>query len=128
MARTVYNAYQVKRVIQWNGVKHTFTRYKKNEYNEPTDTPEATIILPGIFHESSSRLVLVLSEATQVRPLPKPGILVTWADFQATPVKPGDVVMLNGLKYTVQGASDLQQLNVAVDITLAVEDSGEARL
>lgn len=113
---------KVKRLIAVSGQEFSFERPGLNDFNEPTGTAE-TVVITGVYHETSSFITLATSEASITKTKPSPQILALYTD--ASKLKSGDKVLYRNHTYKVTGWKDLMEAGVVADISLEVVDDGK---
>lgn len=125
MPQGVFVVNTIRRLLKSQGQVYEFTRQGKNDYGEPSGEPQTVAKITGLYHETFVSPVLTTQEASQTRKLQTPSILCLWSDFEKEDIQVGDELSIGRNKYVVQSAVDIQKMNVAVDIVLAlVEDDG----
>ena len=113
---------KVKRLIAVSGQEFSFERPGVNDFNEPTDTAE-TVVIKGVYHETSSFVTLSTSEASISKAKPSPQILALYSD--ASKLKMGDKLNYHNQLYKVTGWKDLMESGIVADISLEVIQDGK---
>lgn len=113
---------KVNRLIQQKGIEFTFKRYKKNEFGEPTDELPEEITVRGFYHETSSYVSKASGEATVSRTKPIPMILCTVED--GAKLKKNDVLLFKGKRYDLVDLTNVNELDICIDISLEVVQDG----
>lgn len=119
---THFDIAAVTRAIKTHGKEFEFKHYGKNDFGEPND--EYTLVtIQGLFHQTRGYITKQLSDGTIARSKPQPQILALVDDTVRTLVN-GDEVEYNNQLYKVTGVNDINNLGVAVDISLEMFDDG----
>lgn len=124
MINTKFEAYKIAREIKRSGSEFVFKRKFENKFGEPLEEEEKVGILKGLYHEQNSNIQIQTGEVVQYRTKKIPMILCLYEDYKKLHLEPLDYVCINGAVYKVSGAVDIQNWNVAVDISLEVVDDG----
>lgn len=124
MVNTRFEAYKIKRELKRSGIEYEFKRFKKNDFNEPTDEFEGIGKLRGLYHEQSSGIQITTSDATQARTKKVPMILCLYEDAAPLDLRVGDFVKINSRIFKITGTVNVQEWNIILDISLEVVDSG----
>lgn len=114
---------KLKRELKRSGKEYKFLRKGKNEFGEPTDEPTEVCSIKAIYHESNSHIKTQTGEAAVYRTKKEPRLLCLYED--ATSLVSGDYVLINEKKYNVTGVLNVQEWNIAADISLEVVDYGD---
>lgn len=109
---------KVKRQIDWNGQMFNFTHTEEDKYHD--DTEEVVIPVKGVYHQATSYQNKTSKDASVISSKAKPMILCLFEDGSL--VKQGDTVNINGQDMIVTGVANIQELNVAVEISLEVNE------
>lgn len=109
---------KIQRQIDWNGQEFTFIHMGENPYHRPTEPEEIT--LKGVYHQSSSYEQKNSTDATIISSKPKPMILCLYEDGKD--IQAQDTVSINGKDMIVSGVDNIQELNVALQISLEVNE------
>lgn len=127
MLRTAfYLKNKIKRQIEWNGREFTFTRYKQDRFHQVTDDEFEEIVIKGFYHEAGGyggmlNIELYERDGSRNPTKMKPMILCLYED--GNQLKMDDVVIISGTKYKVVDKSNVQNYDVAYDVSLeAVND------
>lgn len=111
---------KVRRLINTQGKEFVFERMAFNDFKERIPTEFTTHTIKGIYHQESS--YVTITEKTGSRSLKKvvPLILTLWETLEADPILLDDEVSFNGIRYRVNGITNVQEGNFAGDISLEV--------
>lgn len=107
---------KISRLIRVQGVEYNFQRRKLNEFNEPTEEAVSVAIVKGVFHQTTKYISIDVADAASVQSKQVPFILALYND--AKDLKQGDFTIINGIKYSVNGLTDIGNWNIAIDISL----------
>ena len=112
---------KIKRQIDWNGREFTFTRYKQDIYHQKTDEIDKKIVVKGFYHEAGGyggmlNIELFERDGSRTTTHMKPMILCLYEEGKD--LQMDDEIFLNGSTYKVIDKSDIQNLNVAFEISL----------
>lgn len=107
---------KVKRNIDTNGVEYHFVRYKVDKYSTKTNEIENHTIVKGIMHIQTSYAKRRSQESSVTTKKNSPMILCLFKDAMC--VQAGDEVMISRKKYFVTHKENINNFNVAVDISL----------
>lgn len=110
-----FEVYKVRRFIQRWGRDYTFKTPQLNQFKEPTEENQKTVIC-GVFYENNEYMSLKVSDGSTVRSKPNPRILCMAQDGPL--VSQGMSVEINGTTYQVTGVRDVDKLGIACDISL----------
>ena len=116
MKTPIFLRNKVSRLLKESGLKYTFISEELDEYNQPIKSSN-TITITGIYHESFVNITVTSADASSIAKRRTPAIL-TLLDDTSKLIKQGDYITINDVEYRVQGAVDIQQYGVAVDIAL----------
>lgn len=108
---------KVKRQIQWNGQEFQFTRVVEDKYHRGTEET-ATVTLSGVYHQATSYKQKTTADGSITSSKALPMILCMYED--AAKLKLGDTVKINGQDMFVTGVENIQELNVAAEVSLEV--------
>lgn len=114
---------KVNRLILVNGQNFVFKRQKLNDYGEPIKSEYEQIKIKGFYHESSSFVTSSGTDDSVMRTEPQPMILCTMED--GGKLKKNDMLDFNGKTYKLVDLTNVNQLNVCIDISLEVIQSGK---
>lgn len=106
---------KIQRVIRTNGMEYTFYRDGTDDFGEPTDEVEKTIV-KGIFHQTTQHIEITAGNSASVQRKQVPYILAMYS--VAKGIKQGDYTVIDGIRYNVTGLIDYQHWNIAMDISL----------
>lgn len=126
---------KVKNAVKRYGSEFKFKRYELNEMNERTDEfikdnegNEIEMCLKGVYHESTSYIQRTTTDGAVTRTKKQPMILCLMSDLSDAGIKVNDIVIKEKVVYEVVGITDIQNLNVVVDISLEVIDDGKSEI
>lgn len=120
---TSFDIAKVRRAIKTHGKVFIFTRQALNKFNEPTEESENLESIHGLFHQTRSWIEQKTSEGTIKRSKPQPQIL-TLVDEAVKSLKIGDKLEYCGNTYKVSGIDNINNLDIAYDISLEMIDNG----
>ena len=109
---------KLKRQIDWNGQEFHFTHVGEDKYHRGSE--ETDILVRGIYHQATSYKQKNSSDGTVTSTKAKPMILCMYEDGSAVSV--GDKISLNDQDMFVSGVENVQELNVAIEISLEVNE------
>lgn len=109
---------KIKHQIDWNGEEFVFIHTEEDKYHRSTEPTEIT--LKGIYHQNSSYVQKTTQDATVTKSKPSPMILCLYTDGNAISLQ--DVVKINGKDMVVTGIENVQELNVALQLSLEVNE------
>jgi len=117
----VYLRNKIKRQIQWNGRDFTFIRYRQNNYHQVTTEVLEEITLRGFYHEAGGyggmlNIELYERDGSRNPTKMKPMILCLYED--GNKLKMDDVVQISEYKYKVVDKTNVQNFNVAYEVSL----------
>lgn len=116
---------KITRQIKWNGKSFTFIRYKENDYHEKNyNEVEMEVTLEGVFHEGGGyggmlNIELYSRDGGRTVSKMKPMILCLKTE-ESTVLKMDDVVKVGDYVYKVVEKNDIQNLDVAFEISLEI--------
>lgn len=108
---------KIQRQLALNGQDFEFYKSEKDKYGQPK-LSESTIKIKGIFHQTSSFLKSEDSEGARITKKPQPMIMALYED--CLNIEKDDQLMISDNKYKVVGKTNVNNLNVAFDISLEV--------
>lgn len=109
---------KIQRQIDWNGEKYTFTHTGEDKYHKPIDPVEITV--KGIYHQATSYQQKTSEDGSITTTKARPMILAMMEDGGKVSIK--DTIKINGKDMFVTGIEDIQELGVAVQISLEVNE------
>lgn len=114
---------KIKRNILMHGCKFTFTRIIADEFEEDTQEDTGVVTIDGLFHQSRGYISQSSSsdDGRVIRSKPQPMILVLLDEYSEL-ILSGDIVTYKGIKYRVTGKNNLNNLDIAYDISLEMID------
>lgn len=107
---------KVDRQIKINGQEFEFIRYEEDEFHQVSDEQSAIVTLEGIFHTSNSYISQNTADGSKTFAKPTPMILTLYE--QGNMIKTNDMVIIEGNKYKVIKTNNINDFNVAIDISL----------
>lgn len=117
---------KVRRLIKTQGQNFSFSRPGTNEFGEPNGQTES-VDISGVYHETTSYLSKMVTQATTIRQKPSPMILCLWEDAQK--VVQTDELTFNGKTYKVGEVKNISEANIVGDISLEeVQTDGQKRV
>lgn len=114
---------KIDRQIKYNGSLFTFVRYGVDDYGQFTDEVIARFIFDGLFHETVKHVSLAESDEARIFDVPKSYILCLYE--YGKEIKIDDHVVINEKEYRVTGKTDVNNFQVAFDISLEMVKDGE---
>ena len=112
----------VKRNILAHGQEFTFHRPELNQYNEPTSN-ETLITLQGLFHQTRGYITRNITDGTISRSQPQPMVLAL-VNPESQSLRINDYMLYCNNKYLVTGINDINNLGIALEISLELIDNG----
>lgn len=112
-----FELYKVQRFIKRWGQTFTFTLAGENSFNEPEGV-KVEVSLPGVFHDNNEYITQDSSDAGTIRSKLNTRILCLAKD--AAQIQPEMTVVIQGQTYRVTGVRNIENLNLAYDISLEV--------
>lgn len=112
-----FELYKVQRFIKRWGQTFTFTLAGENSFNEP-EGMKVEVSLPGVFHDNNEYITQSSSDAATIRSKLNTRILCLAKD--AAQIQPEMTVVIQGQVYRVTGVRNIENLNLACDISLEV--------
>lgn len=106
---------KIRRFIKTQGQQFRFYQVEQNEFNEPNGQTES-VIISGVYHETTNYLSKTSSEATTIRQKASPMILCSWEDAQKLTHE--DKLSFNGKQYRVGEIKNLSEANIVGDVSL----------
>lgn len=122
MINNRFEAYKVKRELVRSGNMYEFRRTESNEFGEPDGESHIIGSVLGLYHEQNSNIQITTGDTTQIRTKKIPMILFLFDDLHHLGLKTGDFVMINGRKFNVAGIVDVQEWQIALDVSLELVD------
>lgn len=124
MLNTTFEAYKIRREIVRSGTTLTFKRCGRNAYGEiDIANPKRIGEVEGLYHETNSHVNVTANDATQVRSKKVPMVMCLYEDVEPLKLRVGDYTCLNGKTFLITGIVNIQEWNIAVDISLEVVDN-----
>lgn len=117
---------KIKRNILMHGCEFTFTRIVADEFEEDTQKETDVVSLNGLFHQSRGYISQSSGsdDGRIIRSKPQPMILVLLDEYSEL-ILSGDIVTYKNTKYRVTGKNNLNNLDIAYDISLEMIDDGK---
>ena len=109
--------------IKYNGDEYTFKRFGVDEYGQQSEEVTDTFTFKGIFHETVKHVCLTESDDARIFNVPASYILCLYEDGE--PIKIDDQVEINEKVYSVTGKTDVNNFEVAFDISLELVKDGK---
>lgn len=123
--KKAFEVNKVRRLLKTQGQLFEFQRLRKNPYGEiDPSRPVWAKKLLGVYHETFARPVLSSAEGSSTRTLPQPNILCLWDEYLDSEIAVGDELIIDGNKYILQSAVDIQKAGVAAELVLRQVDDG----
>lgn len=121
---------KIQRRIDWEGKPYTFTRVVEDKYHREQSTVNITV--EGIYHQTNSYQQKSSKDGSVTTTKPQPMILCLYNnnsnndeidENNVTNNNPqlGDKVVIDGKTMLVTGVVDIQELHVALQISLEME-------
>ena len=127
---------KIQRRIDWEGVPYTFTRVVEDKYHREQGTTSITV--KGIYHQTNSYQQKSSKDGSVTTTKPQPMILCLYNNSnnndemlvengeienstENNNPKLGDKVVIDGKTMLVTGIVDIQELHVALQISLEME-------
>lgn len=107
---------RIRTQLKRNGLQYQFFRSKLDKFKQPTEELEQVADIKGLYHESNSYIQTTGSDASIIRTSKSPMILCMYED--AKKIVLGDKIEISGKQYKVSGVLNIQNYNVAADISL----------
>ena len=107
---------KIDRQIKINGQEFVFKRYEEDEFHQISDELSITITLNGIFHTSNSYINQTTGDGAKTFTKPTPMILTLYE--QGKMIKTNDMVIIKENKYKVIRTNNINDFDVAIDISL----------
>lgn len=112
----------IRRNILAHGQEFIFHRPALSTFNEPT-TNETLITLQGLFHQTRGYITRNTTDGTVSRSQPQPMVL-TLVNPDTQSLQINDYVLYCNQKYRVTGINDINNLGMALEISLELIDNG----
>lgn len=107
---------KLARQLKCNGSSYTFERKAEDKYHQKTGAKTLTTIDKAIYHESNSYVQISTSDGARVKSKPQPMLLMTHEDGLKLNVD--DIVIISLKAYKVTGMNNIQNYDVAADVSL----------
>lgn len=107
---------KVQRQINYNGQTFIFNKISRDKYHQANISTPVEITIKGLFHQTISYVNINSSEAGRMVRKPSPMIIALYEDCQN--INTDDIVFIGDNKYKVIDKTDINNLNVACDISL----------
>ena len=107
---------KIIRQLKMNGRNFTFERYSEDKYHQRSD--ETTVIksLVGLYHEGNTYIKANDAEGALLVKKNTPMILCLYED--GCEIDKGDIVIISDKKYSVVYKTNIQNFDIAFDISL----------
>ena len=112
----------VRRNILTHGTEFTFVHTSLNTFNEPTEG-QTEIKVQGLFHQTRGYITRDTTDGTVSRTRPQPQVL-TLVDDTSRSIQKDDYMLYCNQKYRVTGINDINNLGIALEISLERVDNG----
>lgn len=112
----------VKRNILAHGQEFVFHSPELNTFNEPIHD-ETLITIQGLFHQSRGYITRNTTDGTVSRSQPQPMVLAL-VNPQTQAIRINDYMLYCNQKYLVTGINDINNLGIALEISLELIDNG----
>lgn len=112
----------VKRNILAHGQEFVFHRPELSQFKEPTSN-ETPITIQGLFHQTRGYITRNTTDGTVSRSQPQPMVL-TLVDTTSQTIQINDYMLYCNKKYLVTGINDINNLGIALEISLELIDNG----
>lgn len=116
---------KIYRQIKYNGTEYTFKRYGVDEYNQLSDEVTETFTFEGLFHETVKHVSLAESDGGRIFNVPVSYILCLFEDGKEIMID--DQVEINEKVYRVTGKTDINNLQIAYDISMELERNDKCK-
>ncbi len=110
---------KIKKRIEWANENYTFTRSVEDEYHRKQDDIFFTV--KGLYHQTNSYQQKSSQDGSITTKKPQLMILCLYEDQKEYTVQEGDKTVINDKTMLVTGVVDLQNLHIAMQISLEVE-------
>lgn len=118
VGRNTFMYSKVSKAIRRNGIGVVFTHVFEDKYHNPTE--EESFAITGLFHDSTSYQTKTTSEGSVMSTKPSPMFLCMY-DIGSL-ISVGDTAVVNGKTMTVTGIDNIQEQNIALNISLEVNE------
>ena len=112
----------VTRAINTHGQEFTFKHHSKSAFGEP-DTEFTTITVKGLFHQTRGYITKTTSDGSITRSKPQPQILALVNESSGS-LTLDDTLEYKDQNYRVTGVNNINNLDIALDISLEMIDNG----
>lgn len=109
---------KIQKQVSWKGEDFVFVHVEEDKYHEAEETVEITV--KGVYHQSTSYEQKTTTNGSVTASKPSPMILCLYED--ANTITVGDTVTINDKDMIVTGIENVQELNVALQISLGVNE------
>ena len=118
MLTGLYLKNKLRRQLDWNGENFTFTHMGEDKYHNPTEATEITI--KGLYHQQTSYVSKNSGDGTVSHSKPSPMILCLYEEGKNLSIN--DTITINEKAMFITGIEDVHELNVALQISLEVNE------
>lgn len=108
---------KLKRFITTHGAEYTFSKAGKNDFGEPQGEASVSVV-KGVYHETQGYVTQSGADASTTKT--KPQSLIMCSKEDSTNLSSGMTLQLKGKTYKLVDIRDVNQLGVAVDLSLEV--------
>lgn len=112
----------ITRAINTHGQEFSFKHHYKNTFGEP-DAEFTTITVKGLFHQTRGYIQKTTSDGSITRSKPQPQIL-SLVNEDSSALILDDILEYKDHTYRVTGVNDINNLGIALDISLEMIDDG----
>lgn len=117
---------KIEKEIKRSGKEYEFKRIGRDKFGEDSGEIQEIGKLKGLYHEQNGYIKVSIGESNNsnsaYRSKKTPMILCLYED--AAFLECGDFTIINGAKYIVNGKVNVQNWDIAYDISLEVFDDG----
>lgn len=107
---------KIKRQIEFNGIEATFLKYKEDKYHQIIEDDYEEVKFMCIFHTTNTFVKSQVGEAAKTVSKPQPMILCLFEDGKDIQIN--DKLKLNDNEYIVVDKNNINEFNIAYDISL----------
>jgi len=110
---------KLKKRIEWSNETYTFTRAVEDKYHRK-QAETISIEIKGLYHQTNSYQQKSSKDGSITTNKPQPMILCLYED--GSQIQKNDKTIVNGISMLVTGIVDVQNLHVALQISLEPEE------
>lgn len=115
MKAVAFELNKLRRLLRTQGRQYCFYRDELDEFNEPIGSTQ-TMEICAVYHTTAQQVSIVAGEGASIRTRRVPMLLALLTEGFS--IQQGDFVDINGVTYKVTGVSNINNWNIAVDISL----------